>query len=116
MYSYLTRFKNVTFHAKIFLRTTTRGPKGPPPRCLPQGPHHPRSTPVYVNNSIHVYNELMYCLSYCMLICVDDVVFFPFNVYHKVYTIQYKCRPTSSVCAKTFYQCISTIIDLKSVN
>ena len=41
-YSYLTRFKNVAFHAKIFLHTMT---KGPPPRCLPQGPHHPRSTP-----------------------------------------------------------------------
>ena len=36
-YSYLTHFKNIAF-----LRTTT---KGPPPRCLPQGPHHPRSTP-----------------------------------------------------------------------
>ena len=42
IYSYLTRFKNVVFYAKFFLRTTT---KGPPPRCLPQGPHHPRSTP-----------------------------------------------------------------------
>ena len=38
----MTRFKNVAFHVKIFLRTNT---KGPPPRCLPQGPHHPRSTP-----------------------------------------------------------------------
>ena len=44
IYSYLTRFKNVAFHAKFFLRTTT---KGPPPGCLPQGPHHPRSTPVH---------------------------------------------------------------------
>ena len=26
----------------FFLHITT---KGPPPRCLPQGPHHPRSTP-----------------------------------------------------------------------
>ena len=43
-YSYLARFKNVAFHAKFFLRTTT---KGPPPRCLPRGPHHPRSTPEY---------------------------------------------------------------------
>ena len=42
IYSYLTRFKNVAFHAKFFLRTTM---KGPPPRCLPQGPHHPKSTP-----------------------------------------------------------------------
>ena len=42
MYSYLALLKNVAFHAKNFLRTTT---KGPPPRCLPQGPHHPRSTP-----------------------------------------------------------------------
>ena len=41
MYSYLTSLKNVAFHAKFFLRTTT---KGPPPRCVPQGPHHPRST------------------------------------------------------------------------
>ena len=46
-YSYLTRFKNVAFHAKIFLHTMT---KGPPPRCLPQGPHHPRSTPGYFNS------------------------------------------------------------------
>ena len=38
MYSYLTRFKNVAFHVKIFLRTTA---KGPPPRCLPQSPNHP---------------------------------------------------------------------------
>ena len=43
IYSYLTRFKNVAFHANFFVRTTT---KGPPPRCLPQGPHHPKSTPV----------------------------------------------------------------------
>ena len=41
----MTRFENVAFHAKIFLRTTT---KGPPPRCLPQGPHHPRSTPANI--------------------------------------------------------------------
>ena len=40
-YSYLTRFKNVAFHAN-FLRTTT---KGLLPGWLPQGPHHPRSTP-----------------------------------------------------------------------
>ena len=34
---------NLHFRKKmlIFLRTTT---KGPPPRCLPQGPHHPRFT------------------------------------------------------------------------
>ena len=41
-YSYLTRFKTSLFTLKFFLHTTT---KGPPPRCLPQGPHHPRSTP-----------------------------------------------------------------------
>ena len=41
-YSYFMLFKNVAFYVKIFLRTTT---KGLPPRCLPQGPHHPRSTP-----------------------------------------------------------------------
>ena len=46
-YSYLTHFKNVAFHGKKFLPTTT---KGPPPRCLPQGPHHPRSTPVNVSH------------------------------------------------------------------
>ena len=47
IYSYLTRFKNVAFHAIFSLRTTT---KGPPPRCLPQGPHHPKSTPVYLHD------------------------------------------------------------------
>ena len=46
IYSYLTRFKNVAF-TLIFLRTTT---KGPPPLCLPQGPHYPKSTP---DNSIY---------------------------------------------------------------
>ena len=32
------------FTLNFFLRNTT---KGPPPRYLPQGPHHPRSTPVH---------------------------------------------------------------------
>ena len=41
-YSYLTVLKPSLFTLKICLRTTT---KGPPPRCLPQGPHHHRSTP-----------------------------------------------------------------------
>ena len=51
IYSYLTRFKNVAFHAKKFLRTTA---KGPPPRCLPQGPHHPRSTPGQLYETLSV--------------------------------------------------------------
>ena len=42
MYSYLTRLKMSLFTLKFFLHNTT---KGPPPRCLPQGAHHPRSTP-----------------------------------------------------------------------
>ena len=40
--SYLTRFKNVAFHAKIFY---THYDEGAPTTFLPQGPHHPRSTP-----------------------------------------------------------------------
>ena len=59
IYSYLTRFKNVAFQAKNFLRTTT---KGPPPRCLPQGPHHPRSTPAiqyYISFSITSFHSVL---------------------------------------------------------
>ena len=56
MYSYLTRFKNVAFHAKIFLLTTT---KGPPPHCVPQGPHHPRSTPVYSIKVMYHFQEFL---------------------------------------------------------
>ena len=42
IYSYLTRFKNVAFYTNIFF---AHYDKGPPPSCLPQGPHHDRSTP-----------------------------------------------------------------------
>ena len=41
MYLYLTRFESVAFCAKLFYTYA----KGPSPCCLPQGPHHPRSTP-----------------------------------------------------------------------
>ena len=44
------------FTLKIFLRNTA---KGPPPRCMPQGPHHPRSTPVCNN---HTYQYIVYGL------------------------------------------------------
>ena len=56
MYSYLTRFKNVAFHAKIFLRTTM---KGPPPHCVPQDPHHPRSTNVYYIKVMYHFQEFL---------------------------------------------------------
>ena len=62
MYSYLTRFKNVAFHAKFFLRTTM---KGPPPCCLPQGPHHPKSTPVYLYIYMHMAVPLLSDVLYC---------------------------------------------------
>ena len=61
IYSYLTRFKNVAFQAKKFLRTTT---KGPPPRCLPQGPHHPRSTPDDKGEGVRISNYVVICESF----------------------------------------------------
>ena len=52
----MTRFKNVAFHAKFFF---THYDEGLPPRCLPQGPHHPRSTPAYsINDHIFVSQSL----------------------------------------------------------
>ena len=42
-YLYLTRFKNVAFHAKFFYALRRRGPHHV--ICL-RAPHHPRSTPV----------------------------------------------------------------------
>ena len=47
-------FHKRRFSRKFFLHTTTRGP---PSRCLPQGPHHLRSTP---DNNIYSLHKNMY--------------------------------------------------------
>ena len=57
MYSYLTRFKNVAFHAKNFLRTTNK--LGASHVVCLRAPPHPRSTPVYYIKVMYHFQDFL---------------------------------------------------------
>ena len=51
--------------------------KGPPPRCLPQGPHHPRSTPDHCEYQVKVLIKYKYDMSYAT-ICTTCSTFYSY--------------------------------------